>query len=71
MVDLRLQVCIPSAAASNKVVVGIHLPEDYPSASAPVLEIHGGSMSAAQQAEAIQHLHELFQPGMVSLKRLS
>ena len=48
------------------MTVGIHLPDNYPSASVPVLEIHGGSMFADQQAEAIQHLHELFQPGEVS-----
>ena len=51
--------------------MGIHLPEDYPSASAPVLEIHGAGMSAEVQAEAIRHLHELFQPGEVSLGCLS
>ena len=61
-----LQVCIPSAGAPHKVTVGIHLPDDYPSASAPVLELKSSSMTPDQQAEAIQHLHELFQPGEVS-----
>jgi len=61
-----IQVCIPSADAPNKVTVSIYLPDKYPSSAAPVLELHGGSMSSEQQAEAIQQLHDLFQPGEVS-----
>ena len=60
--------CIPSADAANKVTVSMYLPANYPSSAAPVLELHGGSLSAEQQAEAIQQLHDLFQPGEVSYR---
>ena len=43
------------------------MPEDYPSTTAPVLELSGGCMGPQDRAEAIQHLHDIFQPGEVSL----
>ena len=64
--QLVMQVCIPSAEAPSRVVVSVYLPETYPSSSPPVVELHGSAISADQQAEAIQHLDEIFQPGEVS-----
>ncbi len=61
------QVCIPARDAANKITVSIHMPEDYPSRAAPVLELSGGCMGPQDQAKAIQHLHDIFQPGEVSL----
>ena len=46
--------------------MSVYLPETYPSSSPPVVELHGSAISADQQAEAIQHLDEIFQPGEVS-----
>ncbi|CAK0782548.1 hypothetical protein CVIRNUC_005766 [Coccomyxa viridis] len=66
----RLKVCIPSAEAPSRVVVSVYLPETYPSSSPPVVELHGSAISADQQAEAIQHLDEIFQPGEVVLFEL-
>ena len=43
------------------------MPEDYPSTAAPVLELSGGCMGPQDRAEAIQHLHNTFQQGEVSL----
>lgn len=62
-----MQVCIPAPEAANKITVSIYMPEDYPSATAPVLELSGGCMVPQDRAEAIQHLHDIFQPGEVSL----
>ena len=68
MHDLQLvmQVCIPSAEAPSRIVVNVYLPETYPLSSPPVVELHGSAISADQQAEAIQHLEDIFQPGEVS-----
>ena len=61
-----MQICIPSAEAPSRLVVSVYLPETYPSSSPPVVELHGSAISADQQAEAIQHLDDIFQPGEVS-----
>ena len=64
--QLVMQVCLPSAEAPHRLVVSVYLPETYPSSSPPVVELHGSAISADQQAQAIQHLDEIFQPGEVS-----
>ncbi|KAK9901299.1 hypothetical protein WJX75_004648 [Coccomyxa subellipsoidea] len=63
----RVQVYIPDKDDPHRLILRVHLPETYPSAAAPVLELYGGCTSEHECQVAAQHLEGMFEPGEVVL----
>lgn len=59
------QVYIPDKDDPHRLILRVHLPETYPSAAAPVLELYGGCTSEYECQVAAQHLEGMFEPGEV------
>ena len=54
---------LPDVHAQPKVVVRVHLPDEYPSTVPPVAEIEAPHLSDDVMQAALQQLEDLFVPG--------
>ena len=58
-----MQVYLPNRCAETRAVLRVLLPDTYPSAVGPVMELEAPGISEQQLAAAVKHMEEMFCPG--------
>lgn len=64
---LLLQVYLPSRSCEHAAVLRVLLPPRYPSAAGPVMELEAEGIAEQQLAAAVQHMENMFCPGMIAV----